>query len=107
MNIILYYYYYYYYYYYRAAVEALQKKVTDSTDLLKELAAKPKDQPTNEREVFGQYVHNSLLTMSEARFKKTRLVINRLLTQFMEEDAAESSEKEEEEVDDMQSRSDR
>ncbi|KAJ3590498.1 hypothetical protein NHX12_008449 [Muraenolepis orangiensis] len=60
----------------RAAVEALQKKVTDSTDLLKELAAKPKDQPTNEREVFGQYVHNSLLTMSKARL----MVINKLLT---------------------------
>lgn len=99
MNIIL------YTYYYRAAVECLKKKVTDSTDLLKQLAAKPKDQPANEREVFGQYVHSSLLTMSKARFKKTRLVINNLLTQFMEEDAAESEEKEEE-VHEMQSRSD-
>ena len=69
-----------------ALLESLQKRVAESGAILKDLS-KAQQQPITARIAFANYVRDSLLTMSKAKYKKARSTINRLLSDLMDEDS--------------------
>ena len=69
-----------------ALLESLQKRVAESGTILKDLS-KAQQQPITARTAFANYVKDSLLTMSKAKYKKARSTINRLLSDLMDEDS--------------------
>ena len=69
-----------------ALLESLQKRVGESGTILKDLS-KAQQQPITARTAFANYVKDSLLTMSKAKYKKARSTINRLLSDLMDEDS--------------------
>ena len=69
-----------------ALLESLQKRVAESGSILKDLS-KAQQQPITARTAFANYVKDSLLTMSKAKYKKARSTINRLLSDLMEDNS--------------------
>ena len=69
-----------------ALFESLQKRVGESGTILKNLS-KAQQQPITPRTAFANYVKDSLLTMSKAKYKKARSTINKLLSDLMDEDS--------------------
>uniref|UniRef100_UPI00358E3DCC uncharacterized protein n=1 Tax=Myxine glutinosa TaxID=7769 RepID=UPI00358E3DCC len=69
-----------------ALLESLQKRVQESGEILKGLSH-AHQQPITERTAFATYVHDSLISMSKPKFRKTRSAINKMLSQLMEEDS--------------------
>jgi hypothetical protein len=69
-----------------ALLESLQKRVSESGIILKNLS-KDQQQPITARTTFVNYVKDSLLTMSKAKYKQARSTINRLLSDLMEENS--------------------
>ena len=72
--------------YRRELLSPLQKRVAESGTILKDLS-KAQQQPITARTAFANYVKDSLLTMSKAKYKKARSTINRLLSDLMDEDS--------------------
>ena len=69
-----------------ALFESLQKRVGESGTILKNLS-KAQQQPITPRTAFANYVKDSLLTMSKAKYKKARSTINKLLSDLIDEDS--------------------
>ena len=69
-----------------ALLESLQKRVAESGSILKDLS-KAQQQPITARTAFANYVKDSLLTMSKAKYKKARSTINRMLSDMIEDDS--------------------
>ena len=69
-----------------ALLESLQKRVAESGTILKDLS-KAQQQPITARTAFANYVRDSPLTISKAKYKKARSTINRLLSNLMDEDS--------------------
>ena len=69
-----------------ALFESLQKRVGESGTILNNLS-KAQQQPITPRTAFANYVKDSLLTMSKAKYKKARSTINKLLSDLMDEDS--------------------
>lgn len=65
-------------------LESLQKTVAESGSILKDIS-KAQQQPLTARRTFANYVKDSLLTMSKAKYKKARSTINNLLSELMED----------------------
>ena len=62
------------------------RRVGESGTILKNLS-KAQQQPITPRIAFANYVKDSLLTMSKAKYKKARSTINKLLSDLMDEDS--------------------
>ena len=69
-----------------ALLESLQKRVAESGTILKDLST-TQQQPITARTTFANYVRDSLLTMSKAKYKKARSTINRLLSDMVDDDS--------------------
>ncbi|XP_075338653.1 uncharacterized protein LOC142398502 isoform X3 [Odontesthes bonariensis] len=69
-----------------ALLESLQNRIVESGIILKGLA-KAEQQPITARTAFANYVRDSVFTMPNAKYKKARLTINRLLYDLMNEDS--------------------
>lgn len=69
-----------------ALLESLQKRVAEAGTIIEDLS-KAQQQPITTRTAFANYVKDSLLTMSNANYKKARSTINRLLSDLMDEDS--------------------
>jgi len=65
-------------------LDSLQKRVAESGSILKDIA-KAQQQPLTARTVFANYVKDSLLTMSMAKYKKARSTINSLLSTLIDD----------------------
>lgn len=67
-------------------LDSLQRRVEESGTILKDLS-KVQQQPITARTAFANYVRDSLLTMSKAKYKKAKSTINRLLYELMDDDS--------------------
>ncbi|XP_033760523.1 uncharacterized protein LOC117342465 [Pecten maximus] len=70
-----------------ALLESLQNRLVESgkLNILKDLS-KAQQQPITARIAFANYVRVNLVTMSDAKYKKARSTINRLLSDLIDED---------------------
>ncbi|KAM4590925.1 uncharacterized protein PAE49_013144 isoform 2-T3 [Odontesthes bonariensis] len=69
-----------------ALLESLQSRIVESGTILKGLA-KAEQQPIAARTAFANYVRDSLVNMPNAKYKKAKLTINRLMYDLMNEDS--------------------
>lgn len=69
-------------------IDRLHFNVEQSRDVIQRLSQKPASKLTAS-ESFGNYVKESLVLMSKAKFRKARSKINQILTELMDEDSDE------------------